>query len=396
MDFGYEAVITVMQVRTVIQAARRPANKSTLATPRMLLCTALVCLVAVLSGCRTAAFYGQAARGQWRILSGREPLQRLLDSPETTPQLKKKFELVLRLREFAGRELKLPVDGHYLSYVALPGEHVIWNVQVAPEFSLELNSWWYPLVGRLTYQGYFDANNARRFATNYARRGYDVQVGGVDAYSTLGWFKDPLLSSFIGYAEPDLAAVLFHELAHQKLFIGSDTDFDEAFATVVEEEGVRCWLKATHQEPVLEQYEQSLQRETQCRQLLHQTREELKGLYAQDAPLRAVKGQATPDELVSLRQRKAEILGHIRERYQVLRAQSEALRPFDRWMNSPFNNAKLANDDTYHRLVPGLRRVFRQQRGDFAAFYEAARQLGRQAKEKRHALLMAADPVGGS
>jgi predicted aminopeptidase len=199
-------------------------------------------LAGMLSGCQTAAYYAQAARGQWQILAQREPVSKCLADPGRPADLKRQLELVLSLREFAGRELKLPPDGHYLSYVELGRDHVVWNVQAAPEFSLEERTWWYPVVGSLSYRGFFSESRARACGDALAARGLDVYVDGVDAYSTLGWFKDPVLSSFVRYPEVQLAAVIFHELAHQRLFVAGDADFNEAFATAVEQAGVRRWL----------------------------------------------------------------------------------------------------------------------------------------------------------
>ena len=348
-------------------------HASTLADTRVLFYGGLLCLLLALTGCKTAGFYGQAAHGQWRLLADRQPVKKLLAEPATDPALKEKFELLLRLRDYAAQELKLPVANHYLSYVNLHREHVVWTVQAAPEFSLASKTWWYPFVGSLKYRGYFAATNAFRLAAKLQQEGYDVHVGGVDAYSTLGWFPDPVLSSFIHYDEPDLAAVLFHELAHQQLFVSGDTDFNEAFATVVEEEGVRRWLRHTGQTNALQQYEEALRREGQCRELLDQTRTELQQLYERDDTRQVAQGNGTPAELSSLRQEKTRIMERLRTRYQHLKNQWDALRPFDRWMNKPINNAKLASVDTYYKRVPELRRLLEACGGDFAKFYQTAK-----------------------
>ena len=220
--------------------------------PRALLFIAL----ALGSGCKTAAYYGQAARGQWQILAGREPIGKLLADEKTPEKLQRQLRLVLQLREFAERELKLPVDGHYERYVDVGRPFVVWNVQATPEFSLRPRTWWYPIVGRVKYRGFFSEADARAYAATLA--GQDVYVEGVRAYSTLGWFKDPVLNTFVNHEELDLAQLLFHELGHQRLFVSGDTDFNEAFATAVGEEGVRRWLQIAGRSADWEQYRVAL------------------------------------------------------------------------------------------------------------------------------------------
>src|ERR1043166_2804034 len=204
---------------------------------------ALLCLLSAFCGCQTAAYYKQAVSGELQLLSRRRPIETLLADPQLDPALRKKFELTLQARDFAAAELKLHPDGHYLTYTDLQRTHAIWNVHAAPEFSLHAKTWWYPLVGRLKYRGYFAREDALKYAGKLAERHLDVFVEGVDAYSTLGWFKDPILNTFIHYSETEFAGTIFHELAHQRVFAAGDTDFNEAFAMSVEQEGVRRWLK---------------------------------------------------------------------------------------------------------------------------------------------------------
>lgn len=191
------------------------------------------------TGCQTAGYVSQVIRGQHQIWKRQEPIDTLLASEETSPALKHQLALVLQLRRFAEHELKLPANGHYLRYADLQRRFVVWNVYAAPEFSLTPKSWWYPVVGSLDYRGYFSEEKARAHAAELRARGFDTYVGGVTAYSTLGWFRDPVLNTFIHEPEADLADLLFHELAHQRLFIPGDTEFNEAFATAVAEEGTR-------------------------------------------------------------------------------------------------------------------------------------------------------------
>jgi predicted aminopeptidase len=238
----------------------RPAAKSRAKFPRWV--WAVCVLAALISGCHTASYYQQAASGQLEILSKREPIAELLADSQTRPALRDKLQLVLDLREFAEHELRLKTDGHYLLYADLGRRFVVWNVYAAPEFSLEPKKWWYPVVGSLKYRGFFSEEDAKRYGADMAKQGYDVYVGGVDAYSTLGWFKDPVLNTFIHHSPPELAELLFHELAHQRVFAKGDTDFNEAFATAVGEEGVRRWIAAHGDAEMRAQYEVALRRKT--------------------------------------------------------------------------------------------------------------------------------------
>ena len=208
-----------------------------------LLACLLLCVAAIVSGCQTMSFYAQAIKGQYQIVAHQESLDKLIADPKTPSRLKAQLQLVERLRAFAKKDLRLPVDAHYLEYVDVHRPYVVWNVQAAPRFSLQPKTWWYPIVGSLEYRGYFSERGARDCAGRLEAKGYDVYVDGVEAYSTLGWFKDPLLSTFIDRLEPDLAEVIFHELGHQRVFARGDTDFNEAFATIVGQEGARRWLR---------------------------------------------------------------------------------------------------------------------------------------------------------
>src|SRR6266478_1705109 len=218
-----------------------------------------VVLLAV-SGCQTLSFYKQAIKGQYQLLAHRQPIEKLIADPQTESRLKQKLELLQKLRAFADHDLKLPVDGHYSKYVDVHRPFVVWNVEAAPEFSMEPKSWWYPLVGSLEYRGYFSRSAAQHYAEKIRKKRYDVYIGGASSYSTLCWFKDPVLNTFIFDPEPDLAETIFHELGHQRVFARGDTDFNEAFATTVGQEGTRRWLRAKDDKTASEKYLAEIQR----------------------------------------------------------------------------------------------------------------------------------------
>lgn len=219
--------------------------------PGLMVATCLLC------GCQNAAYYAQAIRGQTTLLVNQTSVERLLAEPKTPPALRDHLRLAGDLCRFARDELHLKVDGNYRRYVEVGRKFVVWNVEAAPEFSLEARRWWYPFVGRLSYRGFFGEASARACARELERDGLDVMIGGVPAYSTLGWFRDPLLSTFLFDPEAELAETIFHELAHEKVFARGDTDYNEAFATSVGEEGVRRWFRARRDEAGARAYEAS-------------------------------------------------------------------------------------------------------------------------------------------
>ena len=191
-----------------------------------------------LSGC----YLLQAAGGQMEISAKREPIAEVIADAATPPQLRARLEYVANARDFASRELGLPDNESYRSYADLDRPYVVWNVFAAPEFSVEPRRWCFPIAGCVVYRGYFSEEAAQHYASRLRRRGDDAAVGGVAAYSTLGHFKDPVLSTMLGWSDAQLAATLFHELAHQVVYVPGDSEFNESFATVVEEAGLERWL----------------------------------------------------------------------------------------------------------------------------------------------------------
>src|SRR5579871_6618270 len=280
----------------------------------------LALVVAAVSGCQTIGYYAQAIKGEGQILANRKPIDKLIADPQTPADLRQKLELVQQMRAFAKDSLKLPVDKYYLKYSDVHRPYVVWNVQAAPEFSLEPKTWWYPVVGSLEYRGYFSEAGANKAAAPLRKKGYDVYVDGVEAYSTLGWFKDPVLNTFITRSEPELAEVLFHELGHKRVFASGDTDFNEAYATTVGQEGAHRWLKAKGDTNLLAKYDLALARDNQFVHLVMSTRAKLEKLYGdtldKDGKVKAAKVLPLPPE--QLRQEKQKIIADLRDEYQKL------------------------------------------------------------------------------
>lgn len=348
----------------------------------------LLCLLLPwLAGCQTAGYYTQAMRGHCQIMARQQPIADLLAQPQTPEPLKQQFRVVLALREFAEQELKLPVNGHYLRYADLGRRYVVWNVTAAPELSLKAETWWYPFVGRLAYRGYFDEAAARCHAAALALQGYDVNVGGVRAYSTLGWFRDPALNTFIHEPETELAELLFHELGHQRLFAGGDTDFSEAYAEAVAEEGTRRWLRAHRDASAQREYEARLRRKSEFTQLVTGARGKLEHLYRELAAGGGAHAPAVPppgDARADARHAKEEIIAQLRRDYAALKTSWGSRTDYDKWFARPLNNSHLNDVDTYYRLVPAFHRLLRQQGGDLVAFHRAAHALTKLSKPERH------------
>ncbi|MBA4148315.1 MAG: aminopeptidase [Verrucomicrobia bacterium] len=326
----------------------------------------------ILCGCQTFSFYGQAIRGQYQMMSDRQPIGKLIAADSTEEKLKGKFELILELRKFAESDLALPTDGHYLNYVDLQRSNVVWNIYAADELSLEPKTWWYPVVGKLSYRGYFKEASAEKMAAKLRKQNYDVYVGGVDAYSTLGWFKDPVLNTFIDSSERRLASLIFHELAHQRLFVAGDTEFNEAFATAVGEEGVRRWMHAKNDPVQLERVGKDRDRRKQFVALILETRHQLQAVYESKEPVE------------NKRSRKAQVLAQLRTNYEQLKQEWNGFDGYDEWFEGPVNNAQLNTISTYYNLVPAFHQLIQEANGDLDAFYTAASRLTKLSKPERH------------
>jgi predicted aminopeptidase len=362
---------------------------------RPMLLTLLLFVTVALTGCQTVSYYTQAVRGHCQVLAHRQSCQKLIADPNTPAELKAKLQLAGEICEFAKLELKLPVNGHYRDYADLGRRFVVWNVTASPEFSLESKTWWYPVVGSLEYRGYFAESGARKYAERLNRKGFDTHLEGVEAYSTLGWFKDPLLNTFIHHPEAALAEILFHELAHQRVFASGDTDFNEAFATVVGQEGARRWLRTKSNEATLQKYLTSLQRNVQFVQLVAETRKKLEVLYgderAPDGKIKAVK-QPREIPISQFHQEKQRILDELRGHYENLKAAWGGYTGYDEWFTGRLNNAQLNSVVTYYDLVPEFERLLAANEGDLERFYAVVQQLAKLPKAERHRRLTCLKP----
>jgi predicted aminopeptidase len=326
-----------------------------------------------LSGCGTL-YLAQAANGQMHVLRARRPIDKVVADPSTPPELRARLLDVRAARDFAVSELHLPDNRSYRTYADIKRPFVVWNVVAAPEFSVEPKHWCFPVAGCVAYRGYFKEKKARAFAADLARRGYDVTVGGVPAYSTLGKFADPILSSMMRYGDTELAGIIFHELAHQLLYVKNDSEFNEAFATTVEDEGLERWLKSIGHSDLMQQFLEENARERAFIELFARTRERLAPLYASGIP--------QPE----MRQKKAVVFADLTEQARELQ-RKQGDRYYEPWLKEGLNNAHLASIATYYQCVPGFQRLLAEQGGDLVKFYAAARALAKQPRAVRHAQL---------
>lgn len=342
-------------------AAWRPLPAS-----RRPLVTAALCLI-LLPGCYTA----RVLSGGAGLLASREPIDKVLENGDLTPEERASLELSQRIVDFAIRDLKLPDNGSYRTFVRLDRPYVVWNVVAAPALSIEPLTWCFPIVGCVSYRGYFKEAQAIEFARKLERKGNDVSIRGADAYSTLGRFEDPILSTFLRRRPVDLARLLFHELSHQVLYVKDDTTFNESFATVVEREGVRRWLQGTGRGDEIPALERQQDLERQFTSLLLDFRARLDTLYRGDLP-----DARKLDE-------KARLLAGLRDAYEDAKRAWGGDARYDAWFEGPLNNARLAAVADYHDLVAPLERLLRDGGGDLGEFYRAAEELGRLDPEER-------------
>jgi predicted aminopeptidase len=328
----------------------------------------------LLSGC-SLGYYGHTLWGGARILLDRRPIPRLLADPAISPDLRARLARVERIVDFAHRELALPETGGYRAYVALDRPYAVWNVVAAPELSIEPLTWCFPIAGCVAYRGYFSERKAERFAATLRGRGHDVEIGGVAAYSTLGHFADPVLSSFVFWPESDLAGLIFHELAHSRVYVGDSTAFNESFATTVELAGVDRWLGAEGLAEKAEAARDRYRREQEVVALLLDYRARLASAYA---------AERTDDWK---RERKAELLRDLEAAYGDLRASGGGTRGYDAWLAEGVDNARLAAVGSYHRWVPAFEALLVSKGGDLEAFYAEVERLSALPTEAREAQL---------
>ena len=327
-------------------------------------------MLGALTGCTSMGYLAQASKGQLQLMRSRRPIDRVIADPSSSESLKARLRLVQQARDFAVSDLNLPDNRSYRSYSDLARPYVVWNVVAAPEFSIVPVHWCFPFTGCLSYRGYFKESAARKFAAKLSSQGNDVLVAGITAYSTLGHFADPVLNTMLRYGDNDMVATIFHELAHQVIYVRGDTQFNESFAMTVEEEGLRRWLAAGGRSEELQTILAEHRAEQTIVRAFGDGRQQLAHLYAQTLPIE------------QKRQRKQEILKATGEHVQALEREHK-LPLYDVWIKAGLNNAHLASIGTYYDCVPGFQRLLDANGGNLAAFYAAVKNMRSDAAARR-------------
>jgi predicted aminopeptidase len=322
--------------------------------PVRLLAAAATC--AMLTGC----YYAHVAAGQLEMNAKREPIAEVVARPDTDPQLRQQLQLAARARDFAIAELGLPDNGSYRAFADLGRRYATWNLFAAPEFSVEAKRWCFPIAGCVSYRGHFDEQRAGKEAGKLRARGYDVFIGPSIAYSTLGHLQDPVLNTMLVYGDTELAAFIFHELAHQAVYAQGDSDFNEAFANVVEHAGLKRWLERERRLAELERHLERRHRQRAAAELMVASRQSLDTLYRRSLAPEAMRAQKAAE-------------------FARLRA---ALAAGGHPATGDFNNARLVAVATYERCVPALRTVLEGLGGDLPAFYARMRRLAGSAQAR--------------
>ncbi|WP_426101913.1 aminopeptidase [Pseudomonas sp. PSPC3-3] len=336
--------------------------------------------VVLLSGCSSVGYYGQLASGQWQLLQAREPVAKVIADRARPQPLRDHLVQAQKARTFASAQLHLPDNQSYRLYADIGRPYVVWNVFATQEFSLAAQNHCFPIAGCVAYRGYYSQGAARGEAALLKQQGMDVSIGGVEAYSTLGWFNDPIMSSMLSWGDERLATLIFHELAHQRFYVKDDTEFNESFATFVEQEGTRQWRVARGLAPI---GSAALQQRDQFTRLVLDTRKRLETLYAQ--PLAAD----------AMRRAKAAEFERLRSEYRRVRdSQWGGDKRYDAWVNLPMNNARLLPFGLYDQWVPAFAALFRQDGGNWLKFYAAVERMGHLPVAQRKAALRQLEGAG--
>jgi predicted aminopeptidase len=338
-------------------------------------------MLLLVGGCANVGYYWQSVSGQLGIWRRERPIEEVIDDAATPEALRQKLSTVVRIRDFSSRELGLPDNRSYRDYADLGRPYAVWNVFAAPEFSVQPARWCFVFAGCVSYRGYFSREEADRFSAELAAQGYDIHVGGVPAYSTLGWFADPVLNTFINFPEPEVARLMFHELAHQLVYVKDDSAFNESFAVTVEQEGLRRWFERAADAKGREAHERSRRVRMEFSRLIEKYRGRLDALYR--SPL-------APD---AMRERKRALFGELEADYRTLKAGWGGYAGYDAWFARPPNNALLASVAIYAQRVPAFEALLRREGGDLARFYGAVRELAAMPKESRDRELAALSPA---
>ena len=318
-----------------------------------------------LTGCSTAKYYSHAVVGHLQLTTGLTPIGKVIEQDETNKELRRQLELVAELRDFAENKLSLDVGKAYSRYKHLDRSAAVWVVYAAPRFSTKLQTWKYPIVGEYQSKGFFKERMAKEYSAKLQSQGFDVYLGEAIAYSTLGWFSDPLLSTFLDDSDEELAETLFHELTHRTYYLKGDTMFNESFATAFAQKSVQLWLKEKGEEKRLENYRQKLKRRDEFRSLLQETKNELNLIYK----------NTNNDSAVILQKRKQDLMQSFKATCIDLRKKWNKPKSLESWIDEEVNNAKIAASSVYLLKVPYFNQLWEQANQDPKSYLETVKTL---------------------
>jgi predicted aminopeptidase len=338
---------------------------------------ASVLVASLIGGCAavdTVDYYWQSAAGEFDLLSRARPIKEVIADTDDAA-LKARLKQITEMRQFASRDLGLPSNGSYTRYTDLGRPFVSWTVFATPAFSLAPRRWCFPIAGCVAYRGYFDEAQAKDEAARLQASGDDVYIGRVPAFSTLGYFDDPILSSFVRWPETEVARLIFHELAHQLYYLPGDTEFNESYAVTVESAGVQRWLAHEHKPELWAQFERSERTRSEFDTLVRAARTRLAAMYA---------SSASADEKRKL---KLAVFSELQRAYDLARLRDPGLAGYEQWFSQHLNNAKLAAVAFYTDRVPAFRAILQEEHGDLRRFYARVRALGNMPKWRRERIL---------
>ena len=337
--------------------------------------TVIIILMLTTGGCSTIEYYAQSIHGHMDIMNKREPIRELLNNKNINPALAEKLEVVLNIREFAISGLFLPGNDSYLEYADLKREFVVWNVFAAPAYSIQLEQWCFLIAGCLSYKGFYSREKAENFAAALEAENFDVYIGGVRAYSTLGWFRDPVLNTMLLKDDIYLAKLIFHELTHQKIYIKNDTEFNEAMAEAIARIGIIKWLEHTGDNNRIMEFKTQLLHNDRFFELVFETQNKLDVLYQSD-------------KADHIKENEKNILFESMDtEYRALSKQWKNDDRFDAWFNDGLNNAKLAAIVTYRKLVPSFINIYNRLNQDLPGFYKILGKFENCSRERRRQIL---------
>jgi len=335
----------------------------------------------LLSGCSGPGYYVQAISGQWKLLQARQDIESLVVDPATDTELAGQLQAATGILTFAENTLDLPANGSYTSYVELENNSLVWNVVATEEFSLQPKKWCFIVAGCLPYRGFFQQHKAEKSAQKMRKKGLDADVSPALAYSTLGKFNDPILSTMLTGSDIRMAAFLFHELAHQRLYIKGDGQFNESYASFVEETGVKTWLESNGRQTELQQWQRLKAAGDEFNLLINDTREDLLQIYHSDS------------SDTEKRSMKADILHGLKLTYDQLRADKWDDDYFSGWFSEPLNNAKLALYNTYEGGQCAFQNLYDHSHESMQEFHHLAEQQAKLSKIEREKWLAQTCPA---